>query len=268
MSSQTIFQFHSYKPVMEKHLTGAGNRGQISRAADALKCQRSYLSRVMTEEIHLTPDHAFKLATFFKFSGDVREYFLFLVDHDRAATPELRAHLKAKLADIRQRHENVEVRAKRQNFALDSLQAGYFSNWLWTAIHFLTSIPHLQNAEALADHLGLKEQSLLVYLRQLEQQGMVENRGKHWLYKSGEFHVGKDSPLVTFHHQNWRTRALVDAQDPTAGGVHYTAVQTMSAHDAEKIKAMLLDLIEQTAAVAAPSPPEELVALTCDWFRV
>lgn len=268
MKAKSIFEFSTYKPFLVYKLSSKDQRGQLSRAAEAIQTQRSYLSRVISEELHLTPDHAFKLARFWKMPVDEREYFRTLVDLDRAADPEFRAYLKQRALDMKSKHDSIQERAARTEFSIDNFQLGYFSTWLWSAIHFLTSIPEFQTEDALADRLGVKRVQLLFYLEQLKAQGFVEKIGGRWVYKGGEFHAPKNSPLVVLHHQNWRHRAILDAQDFGSANLHFTSVQTLSKDDFERIKALLLDFISDASSIAGPSKPEEGVALTCDFFKI
>src|SRR4051812_14315407 len=98
---RAVYTYSSYKPLMADRLNGEGRRGQLSRAAEALNCQRSYLSRVINSNLHLTPDHAFQLARFWLLNADETDYFTLLVDYDRAGTPEFRQALKGKLAALK-----------------------------------------------------------------------------------------------------------------------------------------------------------------------
>lgn len=265
---KNVYKFDTYKDFLREMLISAGKRGQLTRAAEALHCQRSYLSRVIAEGLHLTPDHAFKLALFLRLSADECEYFQTLVDFERAGDPQYRAHLQQRLAGMKRQHESVQQRAARADFSLDTLQVSYFSTWLWSALHFLTSIPAYQSLEALANRLGARPDFLRRHLEQLAAQGFVEERGGRWFYKKGEFHAPKDSPLVVLHHQNWRARAVQDAQDITGDSIHFTAVQTVSKKDFERIKGLLLNFIEEASRIAGPSQPEEGIAITCDVFKI
>lgn len=265
---RSVFEFATYKAFLAHKLASEGQRGQLSRAAEAIQTQRSYLSRVLSEELHLTPDHAFKLAKFWRLTPPEREYFLILVDIDRAADPEFRAHLKERANALKDKHDSVQNRAERAQFSGEALQVGYFSSWVWSAIHFLTSIPAYQNEDALADRLGLKRERVLVHLEHLQELKYVEKKSGRWIYKSGEFHAPKNSPLVILHHQNWRNRAMMDAQELDGANVHYTTVQTLSRDDYERIKALLLEFIAESSRIAAPSKPEEGIALTCDFFKI
>lgn len=264
----SVFSFKSYKSVMAEWLTGKEQRGQLSRAAEFMNCQRSFLSRVITEEMHLTPDQAFKLVKFWKLGHDEAEYFQLLVSFERAGDPEYRESLKLKVADLKKKYESIQERTQRKNLTIESLHTHYFSNWVWTALHFLVAVPEYQTAEALADRLGLKKDIVLMYLKQLEAQGLVVQVKNKWNYRSGEFHVPKDSPLVVLHHQNWRGRAVLDSQEFNNSSVHFTGVLTMSRSDIEKVKSLLLDFISEANRIAAPSSPEDAVALTCDLFKI
>lgn len=268
MENKSIFSFNSYKSVMAHMLSGKERRGQLTRAAEFLNCQRSYLSRVITENLHITPDHAYNLARFWKFSADERNFFQTLVEHDRAADIQYRQHLKSVLADLKRKHESIQERTQRTSLSVDALQASYFSTWIWSAIHFLTSIPEYQTPEALADRLGLKKDSVHHYLSLLETQGFVEHVKNRWIYKSGEFHAPKNSPMVILHHQNWRGRAIMDAQDFENSSVHFTGVLTLSKNDVERLKELLLNFVAEANQISGPSQPEEAVALTCDLFRI
>ena len=254
---------------MANFLTAEGNRGQLSRAAEALNCQRSYLSRVISEELHLTPDHGYNLALYLKLTKDERDYFLTLIDFERAATHEYKTFLEIKLSDLRKKNESIPERTDRKKFSIEAHAASYFSSWIWTAIHFLTSIPGYQNSDEIADRLGLKKETVLNYLEELAKQDFVErtSQGK-WRYRSGEFHAPKDSPLTLLHHQNWRGRALIDAQDFNKESLHFTGVLTLSKEDFEKIKELLLDSLSRVSQISGPSDPQECVALTLDFFKV
>jgi hypothetical protein len=105
------------------------------------------------------------------------------------------------------------------------------------------------------------------YLQELERLKFVEHRQNKWIYSGGEFHAKKDSPFVLMQHQNGRQRAILDAFQQDNEGIHYTALQTLSRKDAEKIKNLVLELISDFSKIAGPSDPEDCIVLTCDFFK-
>ena len=263
-----LVTFRSYKKVMAHFLTGPENRGQLTKAAAELRCQRSYLSRVISEKLQLTRDHAFGMSHFLKFNDVEREYFLLLVDHERASEPEYRKYLSSRIAEIKRKSESLEVRMTRNATVLETGPVDYFSSWLWSAVHFLTAVPQYQTSNEIGERLGLSTKLVNFYLEGLVRKGFVERHGSRWIYKGGEFHAKRGSALVLLHHQNWRQRAFMDAQDVNTEGVHFTAVQTMSRSDFALLKQKTLDLVAEFGKIAGPSAPEEAVAFTCDFFHV
>lgn len=263
-----IFIFDSYKKVMAHLLTGKDRRGQLTRAADFLRCQRSYLSRVIVEELHLTPDHAFQLAKFWKFNLQERNYFMKLVELERSGDHDYRVFLKQQLLDLKAQHENIQERIKKAHLSPSALQISYFSSWTMSAVHFLTAIDEYHSVEAIASRLNLRKTQVLECLHQLKELGYVSMDGNRWKYQNGDFHAPKNSPLVILHHQNWRQRSILDAQDFENNNVHFTGVLTLSRADVERLKELFLNFISEANQISAPSNPEEAVALTCDLFKI
>lgn len=268
MKNRPVFSFNSYKSVMSHLLLDPSRRGQLSRAAEFLNCQRSYLSRVISDKEHLTPDQAFMLCQFWKFNSEEREYFIVLVNYERAGQLEYRHFLKSKISEMKKKHESIQERTQRQSFVDNNLELQYFSSWISCALQFLTMIPNLQTVEALAEHLSLKREVIKGYLQQLQQQDLVEFKNNKWINKSTNFHLPKESPLVVFHHQNWRNRAILDAQNVSSDHVHFTGVYTLSKNDYHRVKEMLLSFIADANSLVGPSACEEGIALTCDLFRI
>ncbi len=267
MKKRTVFEFGSYKKLMASLLLGEGQRGQLSRAAETLNCQPSFLSRVMNSEIHLTVDHAFMLTRFWKFDSEERDYFQTLVEHERASMPDYKSHLALKLTELKQNHESLQRRTQKDDFPLAEKEAIYFSSWVWSAIHFLVCIPEFQSSRNLASRLGLHESMVLNYLRQLKNFGLIKESKNRWEYLGGQFHLPKHSPFVVNHHQNWRSRAVLDSQNPVNQSIHYTTVLTLSKTDFERLKDLLLEFISESENIAKPSDSEESVVLTCDLFK-
>lgn len=263
----SFFQADSYKAIMADALTGAENRGLLTRAAEALGCQRSYLSRVLLGELHLTPDHAFALCEFLNYGEEKRIFFQLLVERERAGSRTYRLHLDKRVSELRQAHQNLANQTGRKNLTQSDLQVRYFSSWIWTAVHFLTSIPKFQAPDVLAHHLGLPLTLVKNCLSSLKNDDFVKQDKQKWIYSGGEFHLDKGAANLLLHHQNWRARAMLDAQNDQTEGVHYTAVQTLSRADAAKIKEKLLSFIAETSRIAGPSNPEEAVVLTIDLFN-
>jgi uncharacterized protein (TIGR02147 family) len=268
MDAINVFEFSDYRELLVRLLKSEGTRwGAVGQIAAAIGCQRSYLSKVLHGKAELTMDQAHAVARYLSLSLRATEYFLALVERSRAASPAFRAHIEKRLAALKREQENLSEKVERPRAPEDFRHAVYYSVWYYSAVHILTSVPGFQAPAAIAGRLQLPSSLVLDALKQLAEMGLVEKNGRGWNFKA-EIHVPAQSPLVALHHGNWRQRAVIDSARANDGGIHFTTVQAVSKADFERIRQNLLQFIQATARLAAPSPSEELYNFNCDLFRV
>jgi uncharacterized protein (TIGR02147 family) len=261
------FRSTDYKVLLRERIEHSGERGVITKLAEAAGCQRSYLSQVLNTHVHLTPDQALGVAEFFGFNEDETTYFLALVDHARASSPALRARLKRICDSLRKKHEDLESRLETPVIQASEQDLVYYSTWVPAAVHIAVSIPDLQTPAALAHHLQLPEALIEATLHTLEQMQLVKRKGTRWVYAGAERHLSKRSALVPLHHSNWRQRAIVSSQAQVTDAYHYTGISSVSRQDYQEIKDRLLEVTEKIRIQISSSREEELVCLNIDFFR-
>jgi uncharacterized protein (TIGR02147 family) len=268
MAITSVFEVEDYKEFLRERLSKREKGwGSLTRAAQAARMQRSYLSRVLRQEVHLTPEQAFRLAGHWKLGATESEYFLILVESARSGDPEHRRFLGQRLATLKREHENLSRRVRREGFGLSEKEAAYYSAWFWSALHIATSVAGLQTVPALARRFSLPEEMVFEWMQVLQSQGLVRQVGARWEYVAREIHVPASSPLVAFHHNNWRQRAVLDAQAALDAGVHFTVVQAMSGQAFARVKEKILALVEEANSIASPSASEEVYCFGIDLFR-
>ncbi|HVK60338.1 MAG TPA: TIGR02147 family protein [Bdellovibrionales bacterium] len=266
---KTVFEFKDYKAYLKDVLkTKTPKWGSISRMAEAAGCQRAYLSRVLNSEVHITPDHAFGIAAFLRLSEAESDFFLLLVDQERASSAAYRVRVNEKISRMRREHDDLQKRVNRPSVAHELKEFTYYSSWLFSALHIIVSIPELQTTAAIARRLQLPEAVVLDGLKQLEEWSFVVQQRDKWKFGSSEIHIPKNSPLVALHHANWRQRAVLDAQNWRSNGIHFSVVQSIDASAWDEIRRRVIDLIEEASRIAGPSKSEKLVCFTTDFFEV
>lgn len=240
----------------------------VSRLAEAAGCQRSYLSRVMGSEVQLTPDHIYGIADYLRLSESETEFLLTQIEFERSASQSYRAHLKKKLQRLQKQNEDLQKKVQRSSSPDETTSAVYYSHWMFVALHILVSIPHYQTARAMSERLQLPLELVNDSLVRLNEMGLVKYHGGRWSFGGGELHVSKDSPWVALHHQNWRQRAVLDAQKRSTESVHFTVVQSLDEKAWQQVKQKLIEFIEQASKIAGPAKEEKLICLCADFFEV
>ncbi len=264
----SVFSFSNYKKFLQMLLKDSW--GLITKVAEGAGCQRAYLSRVLSENenIHLTPDHAHGIAKHFEMSPSEAEYFMALVEFASASSESYRDFVERKLVYLSREHENLKRQKGRERLEASEVQAQYYSSWHWSAIHVLVSIPQYQYAETIAVKLNLPLSTVHNCLQDLAKNGFVRFDSGRWVHASGNLNLTKSSPFITYHHNNWRARAVQDAQVRHTENIHLTIVQAMSRNAISEIKQLIFDFIRESSHVSSPSQSEEIMCTNLDFFSV
>ncbi len=266
---KNLFVLDSYIEVIELKMSEFKEQwGLISKMAEACECQRSHLSKVLKGQLHLTLEQAQRISEFFKMNELETEYFLCLVELERAGSQSLKRRFQNRLVKIRQQIENLKERLNVAEIESTHQQLIYYSSWIWSAIHVATSIPEFQSVARLSQYFRLPENEIESYLKTLDSMGFVKKVGTRWTYNTQSIHLSNSSPMIGIHHNNWRARAVIDSQKIQTTGLHYTVVQSISKSDFLKLKALMLETIDQFSKAAGPSKSEELVNFSLDFYKV
>lgn len=263
-----VFEFSSYKSFLNQSLKpkSGAKRGQLSRFAAHLRIHGSTLSQILSGEKNLTLEQSCLAAEYLGLRENEVDFFLPLVLFERADTPKVRSALNRQVKHLQAQAENlVKILPHDQNLNFQQ-QSQYYSNWAYSALHALSSIPGFQNVDAMAEYFHLPRaytasltQALLEFGVCRNDQGIIEP-GKNYM------HLEADSPLISKHHSNWRLKAMEKHPMLSRRELAYTCPMSLSASDADKVKQLLIALILETNAIRDPSPCEELYCLNVDWF--
>ncbi|KYG63648.1 hypothetical protein AZI86_12520 [Bdellovibrio bacteriovorus] len=266
-----IFEFQDYKVYLKKLVKESKSRGFSTRLAEAAGCQISYLSITLSGKPHLLPEHVYGISELLGLQDEEREYFLMLLDYQRANTPAYRNFVLKKIQQKQEAWKDLKNRVQGKalaNTEPDPHLQHYYSNYLYAALHIAVSIPKLQTLSELSKYFGFPEKLLQTYLQQLAQMGLVENIKNKWIWKSGDLHLPKESPWMQPHHNNWRLQALAELPLRRPESLHYSVIQSLSREDLERLRFQVVRWIQDFKTISGPSKPEELVCFNLDFFTL
>lgn len=260
-----VYEYTDYLTYLKECLEQNRNqRGFHAHLAQAAGMHPSYLSRILHESIHITPDQAARLCHFWNFDRDQTNYFLNLVHLARAGTPHLKKILETELNALRAKHEDLGAQLPAEKIDLQKENL-YYSAWFYGAIHVLVTIPHLQTETAIAEKLNLPVSQVRVLLESLEGMELVKKVKNKWEPTKQNIHLSNTSWMAAIHHIGWRTKIAERIQFRNPEDLHYTGVHSLSRQDFKKIKDLLLEALLSVDKVVRPSREEELACLVIDW---
>src|SRR5258708_872882 len=102
-----IFLHEDYKAILKEQikLFPKRGRGQIEKIARALNVHQSFVSQVLHTTRHFSEEQAYTICQYLKLSDSESEYFIALLQRERASTEGLRKIISRHIQRLRKQTE-------------------------------------------------------------------------------------------------------------------------------------------------------------------
>lgn len=192
---------------------------------------------------------------------------MILIQRERAGSHNVRRLLDREITTRQQEAQKVKNRITLESELSPEAQAIFYSDWMYTAIHALTSIEEFQNVDAIAERLALPRSKVVQAVATLLHYGLCkEQKGKIVVGPSTTF-VDRDSPLANRHHANWRLKAIEKMPQAREEDFFFTAPFSVSKKDFSAIRTEIVRLIDGIAKRVDKSDPEMIATINLDFFQ-
>jgi uncharacterized protein (TIGR02147 family) len=266
----SIFDYQDYREFVRELLAGMprGGHGQYRRMAKHMRVHTTLLSHVFRGNKDLTPEQACGLASFLKLPELDADYLLALVDRNRAGSAELKLATERRLATLRELHQQVEHRMPGARTLSREDRATFYSQWYYSAVRLASSLPGMNDAEAIGERLGLPRDLVQATLDFLLGVGLIAREGKGFRLAAKRTHLGASSPLVAAHHRNWRAQVMSRYEGMTRKDFAFTAPLTLSRADFQRVRELLVETVASVSRIVEPSESEVLGVFNLDWLEL
>lgn len=267
---RSLFSYSNYKTYLHDRIRREpkAGHGMRQRLADAMGCQLAYVSQVLRGDRHLSVEQAEALARYLGLSRDEKEYFIWLVEHDRAGSPGSRKFFSELLAQKREQYLQFKKRVDISKEISDQAKARYYGDYLYSAVHMLITIPAYQTSRAISERLQVSAERVTEVLELLKGEGLIqEDRGK-LVPTSKYLFLEKTSPFILQHHTNWRLQALRSVARRRPEDQHVSLVVTLGEKDLQSLRRRVAEFLEEVSSTIKASPEERLVNLSLDFFEI
>lgn len=265
-----IFEFTDYKEFVRFRIEAMPNkgRGQFRQLAEALRMHTTLVSQVFNGDRNLTLEQACELSQFWGLNELETEMMLALVQYERAGTDLLKQALQLQIESIRNKADQLVHRLPKDKELSEQDQAIFYSNWYYSGIRLLTSVPSLRSIDALAEHLNLPKPLVSRVVSFLLETGLCVEKNGEITMGPQRTHLSSESPLITRHHMNWRVKEIekVDTLDPKE--LMFTAPMSISHKDSRKVRKAILNFADEISDIVSKTKPEKLSCLNVSWFDI
>lgn len=264
-----VFEFRDYKIFLSGWLKEhpKGGRGQLKKLADHLRVSTTLISQVLKADKHFSLETAAEITEYIGLSIKEAEYFLLLVEHQRAGGFKLKKILEKKIDREQQAGSQLQNRLKTDRQLSDEEKMQFYSSWIYSAIRILSSLPDMNSAKTISERLNIPlgiVNNVVDFLLEKNLCALQNNKLTYGAYRT---HISKDSPFVVKHHQNWRIKGFQSMELRRDEDLFFSQPMALSIEAAEKIRLMLPGIIEQIHAISGPSDSEVVRCFNIDWFE-
>lgn len=265
-----IYESKRFSDFLEKYLKTLPNngRGVLRSIAVTTGIHSTTLSQAVKGGRPFSLEQVASICQYLGLNELETKYALLLSQEERAGTEILRKIFASELKILKQQASELVHNIKRDKVLPEEGKAIFYSNWFYSAVAVLSSIPSCNNVTALSNRLGLSKQKTNQVIGFLVNAGLCTDKGGKIESGTNSTHLEAGSPFISRHHSNWRIKAIekhpnLDNETEMA----YSSPMSLSKQDAEKIRSMIVDFVKKVNQIRDPSPCEEAYFLNIDWIK-
>lgn len=264
----TIFDFSDYKQFVKQRLESMPRKGhgQYRKIAQFLSVNSVTISQIFHGDRDLSVEQACELRDFFGLSALEGQYFVYLVERERAGTQKLKKMISERLEDLCFKSEDLKQRLPQKMELSEEKRAIFYSKWQYSGVRLLSSIPGFQTVDSISQHFKLSRAEAARIIEFLLATGLCqESSGKISMGPSST-HLEATSPLISRHHTNWRLKAIEHLDQLSPQELCLSMPCSLSEKAMRQIRKELVDCIERITKLIDEAPSEQLACLNVDLF--
>lgn len=265
-----IFEAKTFSDYLRKHLKNLPHKGRgVLRGISVhTGIHSTTLSQAVKGDRPFTLEQAESICQYLGLKELETKYALVLLQKERAGTEALRLIFSNELIHLKQQAFELVHVVKRDKVLTDEDKSLFYSNWYYSGLAVLSSLPDLKNSTSLATRTGLSKQRVNQAIDFLVRSGVCVDKSGKIEPGTNSTHLEAQSPLISRHHGNWRIKAMEKHPnlDPELE-LAYSSPMSISKQDAIKIRQLIVELVKNVNEIRDPSPCQEAYFLNIDWIR-
>jgi len=267
----SIFNFKSYKQYLKSHIATLPKkgRGEIRKIATAIQMQPTLLSMVISGSRDLSAEQAFDLSKYLEHADLESEYFMALVQFERAGNPRLKMLYKTKIELIKSNSNKISNRFEHERKLSDQEKTIFYSSWIFSAIRlFCSTSTNGKSEQEIIERFQLSRKRVVEGLNFMVNSGLVVEQNNRFQIGVSRTYLENDSPHLPRHHMNWRAKAINKSDHVGENELMFTFPHSVSNKDFQQIREILVESLKKISMIVKDSPAEDVACLNVDLFWI
>lgn len=266
----SIFNFKDYRPFLKDYIKKLpqNGRGQVNKIADFIGVNSTLVSQVLGGYKDFTIEQAHVLSEYLGLSEIETDYFLLLVQLERAGTKKLKDHFRKKINEVAEASLNLKNRVAVDRKLSDHERAVFYSSWLYSAVRLFCSLGDGKTIDEICDRFLLERSRGVEILQFLTETNLCVHEGAVYKLNAQKTHLEQGSPFLARHYSNWRVKAIQRSENLEKKELMFTAPFSVSKADFELLREDFLEAIQKLYKRVGDTDPEEVACVNVDLFWV
>lgn len=264
----SIFEHDNYRIFLKNRLKNLpkSGRGLKAKLAEYLNINSTLISQIFSGNKDFTIEQAKKVTEFFGFQKLESDYFIHLVQIERAGTEDLKKYFIEKRDLLKKESLKLSKRLNIDKGLTDLERSIFYSSKFFSSVHLYTSLGKGRSLDEIMKRFNLSKIRAMEIVSFLLSAGLILEKNGLYTMEEKSTHVEKGSPFLLNHHTNWRVTAIEKAEKITDDEMMYTGNFSLSKKDFLKIREELVASLQKVIKTVQDSPAEELANLNIDFF--
>ncbi len=267
---KSIFTFSSSRDFLRTYVDSLPKKGwgEIQRWAEHLSVQSPYISQVLAGNKHFNIEYAIRLAKHIGLQGLELDYFILLIESERAGSVEAKEYFQRKIQNLKKESRNISNRVTKDKTLSEEEKTIFYSSWMYSAIRMFCSIGSGKTLHQISEHFEISKETCASMLAFLVQSGFVIQKGEKYQMGAQKTHIEKTSPHVKRHWLNWHVHALTHFENVDESEMVYSAPFSISKEDFEHLQEELTAFIKKFVERVQNTEPQEIAFLNIDLLKL
>jgi uncharacterized protein (TIGR02147 family) len=265
-----IFDYRDYRLFLRDFLKTLPRRGhgEIHRLAQHLDIHPSLVSQILSGSKGLQLEQAQEVAQYFGWPPMESEYFMLLVQFERAGTSKLKNYFREKLDEHKKESARIMHRLAKDFQLNDGQRTIFYSSWLFSALRLYSSVGSGKSLQECVDAFQISRSRASQILHFLVDNNLCREEGGKYVMGPQFTSLQIGSPFFTKHHTNWRLRAIERCEQVSENDLLFTGPFSISKEDYNKIREKIMGLLQSVSTTVQNTQAVEIACLNIDLFKL
>ncbi len=246
--------------------------GAKNKLAKIIQCHPTYVAQILRGIVLMSQEQALLFCKEFDFNDQQTDFFLILLNIERAGTLALKNYYETKKNQLESKLGEVGRSLKASQLD-EQFEEEFFSNWDFQSIYAALTLYGLKRSfKKITESLGIATDRANYILAKLQEFKMVTEINGKWTVNNTKIHFnGKNPEARQKFHLAWRLKALEknfvsSAKDKD--NFNFSSIITLNKTYHEKLIMMLKKLIQDFSQDIDAIETDSISVLNIDFFQI